>query len=83
MDGKKIHLWVQEYPFFKREGCGIAMVRHSVYVARCGSSTYRKGRSYLDVKLRDDFCLCSGRENKHVWSSDSTLWSYTGNCMAL
>jgi len=20
MDGKKIHLWVQEYPFFKREG---------------------------------------------------------------
>ena len=70
-------------PSFSKGGGGIVMVRHSVYVAWCGSSTYRKGRSYHDEKLRGDFYLCSGRENKHVWPSDSTLWSYTGNCMVL
>jgi Zn ribbon nucleic-acid-binding protein len=31
------------------------------------------------VKLRDNLYLYSGRENKHVWPSDSTLWIYTGN----
>ena len=54
MVDKKRHIWVQEYPpFSEGRGCGIAMVNDGVHGTRCGSWTYRKGRSYLDVKLRE------------------------------
>jgi hypothetical protein len=66
MVGKKIHMWVQEYPLFRKGGvCVIVVVRNSVYGARCGTWMYRKGRSYLAVKQRESF-TCVVEEKAHL-----------------